>query len=215
LKRFFDSSPPLLKPTDTVFTFTGKSREELLLPLRAIIVFDMADLKRVVGRTGAVQVSAWSGFRPLYRPEGKNTVITRSYFGGPNVAALVEELSAFGVKEFVLWGYCGGIRAGLDIGSIILAQGALREDGVSYHYLEDEDPFIYSDWFNVWKNVSHGQDFHHGTVWSSDAIFRETENKVTRFQEMGILGVEMEVASFYAVCKYIGAKCIAFLVVSD
>jgi purine-nucleoside phosphorylase len=48
-----------------------------------------------------------------------------------------------------------------------------------------------------------------------DALYRETKAKVKRFREMGISAVEMEVASFYAVCNYRNVKGIAFLIVSD
>jgi uridine phosphorylase len=215
LDSFFDPSPPLLKPSHIVLALTGKDREELLLPERAIIAFNTSDVKRIATKTGALTVNAWSGFRLLYRPPGRDTVVARSYFGGPNVAALVEELSSFGVKEFVLSGYCGGLDAHPGVGSIILAEGALREDGVSYHYLGDKSLLVKSDWFDFWKEASLKEGFHTGRIWSIDAIYRETADKVARFREMGVLGVEMEVASFYAVCKYKGVKGIAFLVVSD
>jgi len=54
-----------------------------------------------------------------------------------------------------------------------------------------------------------------GIIWSCDAIYRETEKKIEGYNRKGILAVEMEVASFYSVCKYRGVKAIAFVVVSD
>jgi len=215
LKRFFDSSPSLLNPVDLVSAFTGKTADELALPERAIIVFNSGDAKRVLNRKKHRLIDGWLNFRWLYRIEESSTVITRSYFGGPNIAALVEELAAFGVKEFVIWGYAGGIACQLKIGDVIAAKGALREDGVSSHYIDDEDDFVYSNWFEEWEQHTKERGFREGIIWSCDAIYRETREKTRKYREAGISAVEMEVASFYAVCKLKGIKGIAFLIVSD
>ena len=225
MKKFFDHSPPLLNPVDLVRAFTKKTLEELALPDRAIIVFSTNDLKRILNKKKHKLVDAWTRFKWLYAIEDRDTIITRSFFGGPNIAAVVEELSSFGVKEFVIWGYCGGIGKAVNLGDIIIAEGALREDGVSHHYIkgtdvkgadgEDADGFVYTDWLDEWEEQTKDRGFYKGLIWSCDAIYRETQDKVVKHREIGIAAVEMEVASFYAVCKYRGVKGIAFLVVSD
>ena len=40
--------------------------------------------------------------------------------------------------------------------------------------------------------------FHQGLIWTTDAIYRETKGKVKRYQAAGVLGVEMELAAFFA-----------------
>ena len=47
------------------------------------------------------------------------------------------------------------------------------------------------------------------------ALYRETRDKIKTYRFRGVLGVEMEVASFYAVCAARGLRAVAFLVVSD
>ncbi|MCX8111384.1 MAG: hypothetical protein N3D15_09080 [Syntrophorhabdaceae bacterium] len=216
MKRFFDNSPVILNPHDLVTTFTKKTGDELTLPKRSLIVFNPGDLRHILGRLKHSLVDAWSGFRSIYRIEGKDTVVVRSGFGGPNIAGLVEELACFGVEEFFIWGYCGGIKEGLSFGDVIGAKGALREDGVSYHYLDtDTDDTIYTDWIDCWHDYINEYNFLDGIVWSCDAIYRETEKKIKRYSRKGILAVEMEVASFYSVCSYRDVKGMAFLVVSD
>lgn len=215
MRSFFDPSPPVLTPADIVLTFTNATAQSLLLPKRALIVFTPADLKLLVRETVAGIIPEWSPFRRLYRPEGTVTVLTRSLFGGPNIAALVEELAAFGVREFCLWGYCGGIGAATSVGDIILVTAALREDGISCHYLEGEDEFVPSEWAAEWEQRARAAGFLAGSIWSSDALYRETADKIARYGARGILGVEMEVASLYAVCTQKGLKAAAFLAVSD
>jgi uridine phosphorylase len=214
MRSFFDRSAPVLTPTDLVLALTGAKPEALLLPQLAVIVFSPADLGRLVKETAAEALPEWRPFKRLYRPRGKETVLVRSPVGGPALAALVEELAAFGVRDFCLLGYCGGIGAGVSIGDIILATSAIREDGVSGHYLESEDELVESEWAAQWELPSKAGILH-GIVWTCDALYRETAEKVDRYAARGVLGVEMETASFYAVCSRKGLKGAAFLVVSD
>jgi uridine phosphorylase len=215
LKKFFDPSRTFLAPSDIVLSFTGKSVQELSLPARAVVTFSDGDLKRVMKIRKTIVNEAWQPFRTIHHIKESTTIITRSYFGGPNIAALVEELAAFGMKECVLWGYCGAIRNDMKIGDVIIVKSALREDGVSYHYLEEDEDLVESNWLEKWIFTGDTYGFREGAIWSIDALYRETEAKISRYRERGILGVEMEVASFYAVCRHTGVKGIAFLVVSD
>jgi uridine phosphorylase len=215
MRSFFDPSAPVLTPADLVLAFTGAAPEALLLPRRAVIVFTPADLTRLVKETGADPIPEWRPFKRLYRPHGTQTVLARSPLGGPGIAALVEELAAFGVREFCLWGYCGGISARVSVGDVIRATAAFRDDGVSSHYLESEDELVGSEWAAQWELPSKKARMLAGLVWSCDALYRETADKVAGYAEKGVLGVEMETASIYAVCMQKGLKAAAFLVVSD
>ena len=215
MRNLFDSSPPVLNPIDMVRAFTGKSLAELKLPQRAIITFTIGDVKALLKNTHQKPVKAWEGFRTLFRIVDSKTIVLRSYFGGPNIAALVEELSSFGVREFVLWGYCGGISDDISIGDLLMAEGALRHDGVSHHYLNDDDEFVYSGWLARWRKTAKASWITTSLVWSCDALYRETRKKISLCKKIGVHAVEMEVASFYAVCKAKNLKGIAFLVVSD
>ncbi len=57
--------------------------------------------------------------------------------------------------------------------------------------------------------------FQYVDVWSTDAIYRETRQKIADYAQRGIAAVEMETASLYAVCQAKGLKAASFLVVSD
>ena len=120
-----------------------------------------------------------------------------------------------GFSEFCLWGYLGGISPGLSIGDIVIASGAIREEGVSYHYLNDQEDTVYSEWAPDWSSDATCNEFTTGIVWSCDAIYRETRQKLDVCEQKGVLGVEMEVASFYAVCRAKQLRGVAFLVISD
>ncbi|MBP1751071.1 MAG: uridine phosphorylase [Deltaproteobacteria bacterium] len=214
MKSFFDPSRAILEPRFLVTSFTRKTDYELALPERAIITFSNGDLRRLTEKGQVSVVAPWQPFRMIYSLSA-STVAVNSFFGGPNIAALVEELSSFGVREFILWGYCGGISASSRIGSLYIAGRALREDGISYHYLEDDNEFVSSDWVKEWFPVAEHEGFQCADVWSTDAIYRETHQKIADYVRRGITAVEMETASLYAVCQAKGLKAAAFLIVSD
>jgi uridine phosphorylase len=211
----FDPSPPVLSAKDLVTAFTKKRPEDLCLPQRAVVVFTPADLSALVRRSRATPVAAWQPFRRFYGTADGGAVLARSQIGGPALAALVEELAAFGVTEICMWGYCGGIGEAARPGDIILATAAVREDGVSSHYLEGNDASIASPWADDWRASAQDAGFLAGTVWTTDAIYRETAGKVARYAQEGVLGVDMETASLYAVCSHKRLRAAAFLVVSD
>lgn len=215
MRSFFDPSPSLLQPSDMAQAFTKSSSRDLSLPSRAIVVVNGGDLNTLVRKTGATRIAAWSPYRSLFRIPHRQTVMVRSPFGGPNMAVLVEELACFGVEEICFWGYCGGIREDVSVGDRILVDRALRDEGTSYHYLPDREPFVSSGWHARWQAICSREGFMTGPVWSCDAPYRETQGKVEEYSGTGVLGVEMEVASLYAVCAYRGVKGIAFVVVSD
>lgn len=215
MRNFFDPSPSLLSPADMVLTFTKRSEEELALPSRAVVVVDAGNLNLLVRKTEAVRVSSWNPYRMIYRVPYRETILVRSAFGGPNMAALVEEISSFGVREICFWGYCGGISQDLSIGDRLLITGALREEGTSYHYLDGQDEYVGSPWLADWQRACEREGFIKGMIWSCDAPYRETSAKISEYRHSGILGVEMEVASLYAVCSYKELSGIALLVVSD
>jgi len=215
LRRLFDNSSPILNPADIVLAFTKKRAKDLYLPPRAIITFASRDLRIILKDRPARPIPAWSAFRRLYHVGDSDTIVTQSPIGGPNVAAIVEELSTFGVREFILWGYCGSLTDEIAIGDVLIAKGAVREDGVSYHYLKADGDIVLSDWFPTWYLTAREAGMIEAVVWSCDAIYRETINKIAAYRERGIAAVEMEVASFYSVGLHKHLKCIAFLVVSD
>jgi len=216
LKSFVDPSKGILRPSELVSSITKRPFDDLLLKKRAIIVFNQNDLRRMLSQFEHNIKDAWSSYRTIYEIKEKETILTKSPVGGPNIAAIVEEFSDFGVREFILWGYCGGIKKDLTFGDIILATGALREDGTSYHYIEDDGTsIVYSNWVDKWAVDGKRAGFLEGIVWSCDAIYRETEQKIKKYSKEGILAVEMEVASFYSVCNFKNVNGIAFLVISD
>src|SRR4029450_1601955 len=55
--------------------------------------------------------------------------------GAPGVVAILEELIALGVRRFVSIGTAGALAKRLRIGDFVICDRAIRDEGVSHHYL--------------------------------------------------------------------------------
>jgi nucleoside phosphorylase len=60
-----------------------------------------------------------------------------------------------------------------------------------------------------------GLPFSKGAVWTTDAIYRETPEKVRTYQGLGVLAVEMEMSALMTVAIYRSVAVAGLLVVSD
>ena len=60
-----------------------------------------------------------------------------------------------------------------------------------------------------------GLSFHQGTIWTTDAPYRETPEKIRRYCGEDVLAVEMEMAAVFAFGRARGISTGAVLLVSD
>ena len=141
------------------------------------------------------------------------------FVGAPYAVMLLETLIAWGTTQIIFFGWCGAISPHVKIGDIIIPTGAIADEGTSKHYHPSEDgrslPSSY-----ILKNTKQaltqaGLDFHQGIVWSTDAIYRETGEKVKYYQENDVLAVEMELSALFTVGKFRHVQMGGILVVSD
>jgi len=144
--------------------------------------------------------------------------LTGPLVGAPYAAILLETLIAWGVKKIVFLGWCGAISDTVKIGDIIVPTSAIIDEGTSTHYLSDNS---YSQPFPEIIAQAHKLlqerdiKFHQGTIWSTDAVFRETPEKVKYFQKMNALAVDMETSCLFTVAKFRDVEIGGVLVVSD
>lgn len=147
-----------------------------------------------------------------------NVSIIGPLVGAPYAAMLLETLIAWGAKKIIFFGWCGAISDRVKIGDIILPASAIIDEGTSSHYLSNNSqsgpsPLIVAQA----RQYLHEKDirFHHGTIWSTDAVFRETRDKVLSFQKQNVLAVDMETSALFTVAKFRNVDAGGILVVSD
>jgi uridine phosphorylase len=139
--------------------------------------------------------------------------------GAAYAAMLLEKLIVGGAVEILFFGWCGAVAHDVEIGDIIVPSGAVIDEGTSKHYLKNDGDISETSVFMMEKTIllleRRQLDFHNGVVWTTDAIYRETREKVAAFQQRNILAVEMETSALFSVGQYRKVSVGSILVVSD
>lgn len=142
--------------------------------------------------------------------------IYRAYPGAPASGMLMEELIASGAKRILVLGLAGSISPKVRMGDLVLPTWAIREEGLSYHYLRPEVvPKPSSRLTSSLRRCMKDVPFHEGGVWTTDAIFREVPAKVRRYAERGALAVEMECSALMSIAMYRKIEFAALLTITD
>lgn len=223
--NFFDpETEGVVKAREMVkhFTTSGGGREEdLLLPSCSIVTFSRRMLDGIVRVAGGKRSEPWRRRNPrLFSATvgNRSVVLTMSPYGAPSAVMLLEELIAFGVNRAVFVGYCGSIQDTVGLGEIVLPSNAIREEGTSYHYLP-RGVECRAD-----KILLHGLHqclqkrqvpVNRGSIWTTDALYRETRKKIERYRAEGVLAVDMEMSALFAVGAVRMVRVAALLLVSD
>ena len=130
---------------------------------------------------------------------------------------LLDWLIGHGVESVVAVGSCGALVP-LPEGYFLIPVKALRDEGVSYHYLP---PHRYVDTCpennRKIKAVlqAHSLPYLECTTWTTDGFFRETGNMVAYRREEGCGVVEMECAGMAACAQFRGVKFGQLLYTAD
>lgn len=136
--------------------------------------------------------------------DGVDVAVYQSPVGAPACVGNFEEIVAMGIENIVLVGCCGCLS---DIGdySIIIPTKAIRDEGTSYHYALPSDIVdLDKECVDVVENVVKQLGLHYikGTTWTTDAIFRETRDKVNQRMALGAITVDMECSAMAVVSQY-------------
>lgn len=144
---------------------------------------------------------------PIYETlyNGKRVAIVLGFIGSSGSAGLLEELIALGCKKFMVCGGAGILVKDIKIGNLILPTSAIRDEGVSYHYLEpSREVRCNTKVIAVIEKVlnSKGITYLKGKTWTTDGFYRETKDKLAFRISEGCVTVEMEAAAFFAVAEF-------------
>lgn len=157
-------------------------------------------------------------FNLLKHTGGKVGVYGNFGIGAPSATTALEAFIALGVRTFVSIGMAGTLQPTTRIGDMIVCTSAIRDEGVSYHYLEAAKYAYPSQWLTARLAQSLEQAGHTpilGSSWTIDAPYRETIAEARHYQQEGIMTVEMEAAALFAVAHYRGVAMAAAFVISD
>ncbi len=217
----YDNSEPFIKPQG--LKFREGQDPNIKLPKVAVGVFSQHLFRDIVEKFSTKEVgyiSCANIERNIYIINYKDTLITlfMAGVGATWVAADIEDLHAQGVEKVIIFGNCGVLDSTIEDCSIIIPNLAYREEGISYHYLEESDtiemnPKYVPEFIEI-LNKYHF-DYIEGPTWTTDAFYRETKNKIKKYQKLGVKTVEMEGSAIAAVCKYLNIDYFTFYYAGD
>jgi len=157
---------------------------------------------------------------PLYTGElgGGRVSFALCPEGAPATVMMMEEMIACGARLFLGLGWAGSLQPGNPIGTMLIPTGCIREEGTSAHYLGREIPV--SPNARLVKLLcsaaeAEGARAIPGVQWTTDAPYREVQDKIDLYRQQGVLGVDMETSAMYALGTFREIQVCNLLVVSD
>jgi uridine phosphorylase len=180
------------------------------VPEHCVPVFFQDVVDRLVREEGAREVACMGsemGRHPLYETErnGRRLAFFQPGLTAPFAAAMLEEVIAFGCGKFVACGGAGVLDRNVAVGHIVVPTSAVRDEGTSYQYMPpsrevEPTPRVVRAIEETLRE--RGVDYVTAKTWTTDAIYRETPDRISARREEGCLTVEMEAAAFFAVAAF-------------
>lgn len=139
--------------------------------------------------------------------------------GAPTAALIIEVLSVIEPQAVLFLGMCGGLHDSLQVGDFILPMAAIRDEGVSRHFIPPQVPSLPT--FKIQKFVSQilveeGRDYRTGVVHTTDYRFWEFDPQFKRMlYEERAIAIDMECAALFSVGFVSKVPIGALLLVSD
>lgn len=159
--------------------------------------------------------------------DGVKVSVTSTGIGGPSASIAMEELHQCGADTFIRVGTSGGMQLDIKSGDLVVANGAIRNEGTTKEYAPIEFPAV-PDFSVVSALVQAAKDqnqtYHVGVVQCKDSFYGqhspdtkpvsyELLDKWNAWVQMGCLASEMESAAVFIVADYLKARAGSVLLV--
>ena len=136
--------------------------------------------------------------------EGRPLTICSTGIGCPSAAIAIEELHAVGVETVIRCGTTGALQADIEIGDMVVATGAAKEEGTTKRY--ESSVYPATPTYDVLSALvesaeANDEDVHVGPIVSDDAYYAESDAAVADWEAAGLLAVEMEAAAVFTLAR--------------
>jgi len=193
------------------------------MPKVAVTCYAKETFERMLAGFEAEQIASTStanGIIPIYKVTYKGVEIALFMMdvGAPASAAMMEDIYQLGAEKIIIFGTCGVLEKSIDDCTIIIPNSAMRDEGTSYHYVpaSDEIP-VNEKYMSVFTGMLDELQIKYtvGKTWTTDAIYRETVDKIKRRKEQGCICVDMECSADAAVAQFRGKDLVQFFYAAD
>ncbi|MBI4774145.1 MAG: nucleoside phosphorylase [Deltaproteobacteria bacterium] len=205
---------------DTSIVRATSGRRNVVLPPNGLMMPVPLDFRECLQKLNSSRVRTLFNFMEVHKTEYRDVPIALAgpFLGAPQGAMLLENIAAMKCRRILCLGWCGSIREDVRIGDVILARSAISDEGTSRHYplkgvKIEAGRQLASDL--VRSANMNSLKLREEVVWSTDAPYRETREKVAAMRKRGAVAVEMELSALYKVAFFRKVMVVGLLVVSD
>lgn len=176
----------------------------LSVPPICVLDFDGDLTDWLVSQGKATPFEPWACFHSkmhLVETDGLQCGVIARTIGGPYAVLIAEQLRVAGVQLILGLTSAGRVSPSLPLPCLVVVSSAVRDEGTSLHYLPPGEqvacPTPICDLLA--KHLGRlGLPVVQGSVWTTDAPYRETTKQLQRHAAAGMLAVEMQAASLFA-----------------
>ena len=147
--------------------------------------------------------------------KGLKVIAVSTGVGGSSCSLACEELHNLGVHTMVRIGSCGALQKNINLGDLVLGEGAVRDDGVSKTYVDSIYPAapsheVLEEIINVCKEKKY--PYHTGIIHSHETFYHDANTEEEkRWSKLGVLGADFESAGLFTVGRIRGVRCASIL----
>lgn len=207
---------PILEfdPAPIAFIEPSQQITKIDIPDHCVICFFQEVLDDVILNHDAREIhrEGWeSGNHKFYEItiEGRRVAFFHPSVGAPLAVGMLETAIALGATKFVACGGAGALDREITVGHLVVVDSAIRDEGTSYHYLPPSREVLAGlREVEVISRILSKKSipFVTGKTWTTDAPYRETQNRINARRKEGALMVDMECSAFIAVSKFRGVE---------
>ncbi len=153
---------------------------------------------------------------------GIKVTVMSTGMGAPAAAIAVEELANIGAKVFIRTGSTGALQPQIDIGDLIIPNGAVKNEGTTRMYEPERFPAVPSSdvLFALMLSAERLRDrlgfrYHVGLVATDDAFYAEDRRFISKMTGLGVLSLDMETSAIFTVARLRGLKAGSILAASE
>jgi len=194
-----------------------KRKKDPYISKNAIMIMPSRELKYIVSKLNAKDMGEIDNC--LYRLYlGPNDIaVCGPFLGAPQAVIGLERLIVLGAKNIWVFSWCGSINEKVKVGDVIIPTQAFSEEGTSQHYPISSPPYSNSYMNRLIKNKlkEKKMNFVEGLIWTTDAPYRETRDKIINYKIKGAIGVDMEISALMTVAIFRSISLAGVFVVSD
>jgi uridine phosphorylase len=213
--------PAVIDPAEhAAYACTRWGATDLREASGAVLVYQRSLRAYALRKYAAQAREHWiSGDLHLLAGEGGSIALCSGFGrGAPAAGLIIEQLGAFGIRAVISVGTAAALRSDQVPGTIVVCIRAVRDEGLSYHY-QPPGHFAYPSpglTARLAATISqNSRPAHQGATWTTDALYRETEEEAIHYGKAGVMTCDMEAAGVFAVAQHRQMEAAAAFAVAD